>query len=144
LYGSSSSSSFSEKDDDGGSTESEPSTTRRLFHEILTFFAKTYADVFGLTEGPPLHDPLAVAAAFAPELFDDEDGARYEITVVTDGEHGDSAVIRSGVSQCGRTVARRLPKGEKGIRIPKAVRREEMWKILEECLGRAEKAAMGE
>lgn len=133
-----------EKKKDGAAESSPPSTTRKLFHEILTFFAKTYADVFGLTEGPPLHDPLAVAAAFAPELFDDEDGARYEITVVTDGEHGDSAVIRSGVSQCGRTVAKRLPKGEKGIRIPKAVRREEMWKILEECLGRAEKATAGE
>jgi uridine nucleosidase len=128
-----------------GSKDDSPSSTRTLFHEILTFFAGTYAQVFGLTEGPPLHDPLAVAAAFAPELFDDgdadDDGARYEVTVVTEGEHGDSAVIRSGESQCGRTVARKLPRGEKGIRIPRAVRKAEMWRVLEECLGRAERAA---
>ncbi|KAI9837954.1 MAG: hypothetical protein M1819_006108 [Sarea resinae] len=43
-------------------TEKAPSTLRRLLHDLLTFFSATYADVFGLTAGPPLHDPLAVAA----------------------------------------------------------------------------------
>ena len=32
-----------------------------MLHDLLTFFAHTYASVFGITAGPPLHDPLAVA-----------------------------------------------------------------------------------
>jgi len=36
-------------------------TLRVMLVELLTFFAKTYVEVFGITEGPPLHDPLAVA-----------------------------------------------------------------------------------
>lgn len=84
-----------------GSTgdSSQVSTVRRLFVEILTFFAKTYADVFGLTEGPPTHDPLAVAAIFAPDLFHDNGGERYSIEVVTEGDHGSSDHARSGASQ---------------------------------------------
>lgn len=45
------------------------SNVRQLFSEILQFFAKTYADIFGFTAGPPTHDPLAVFAAFLPEAF---------------------------------------------------------------------------
>ena len=32
-----------------------------MLHSLLSFFAHTYATVFGITQGPPLHDPLAVA-----------------------------------------------------------------------------------
>ena len=59
----------------GGATKGmEPtmeqiSPVRRLFFEILTYFAKTYQSVFGFRAGPPTHDPLAVIAAFAPSLF---------------------------------------------------------------------------
>ena len=49
-------------------TADSVSPVRQLFFEILTFFTKTYADVFGLREGPPLHDPLAVMVVLAPEL----------------------------------------------------------------------------
>jgi uridine nucleosidase len=131
---------------DPGAARRPPSPTRTLFHEILTFFAATYADVFGLTAGPPLHDPLAVAAAFAPGLFSDDnkgegEGARYAVRVVTDGEHGDSMLIRSGASQCGRTVATVLPRGQQGVRIPKALNIPELWALLEGCLERAEAEA---
>ena len=37
---------------------------RRVVGELLTFFAASYERVFGFTS-PPLHDPCAVAAAFA-------------------------------------------------------------------------------
>jgi uridine nucleosidase len=119
----------------------KPSMVRRLFVEILTFFAKTYADVFGLVEGPPTHDPLAVAAIFAPgvfspDLFDDRDGERYEVTVVTEGDHGSSDHARSGASQCGRTIAQLSPKGTAGVRIPRSLDGDRMWRVLEECLGR--------
>ncbi len=45
-----------------GRSGKEKSTLRTMLVELLTFFAATYRDVFGVTEGPPLHDPLAVAA----------------------------------------------------------------------------------
>ncbi len=32
-----------------------------MLHDLLTFFAHTYAAKFGLVHGPPLHDPLAIA-----------------------------------------------------------------------------------
>ncbi|EME48888.1 hypothetical protein DOTSEDRAFT_19392 [Dothistroma septosporum NZE10] len=85
---------------------------RRLFFEILTFFAKTYADVFGLVAGPPTHDPLAVAAIFAPELFVDNGGERFSVNVVTEGVHDTSDSARGGNSQCGKTVAQLLRKGQ--------------------------------
>lgn len=119
----------------------EPEVVRKLFVEILTFFAKTYADVFGLVEGPPTHDPLAVAAIFPKGLleegiFEDGDGERWAVSVVTDGPHGSSDHARSGASQCGRTVARLLPKGTAGVRIPRSLDAERLWKVLEGCLGR--------
>lgn len=118
----------------------EVSTVRKLFHEILTFFAKTYADVFGLTQGPPTHDPLAVATAIVPEFFYDNDGERYEVKVVTEGDHGASDSARNGISQCGRTVATMLPKGKAGVRIPRSLEKDKLWILLEECLGRAERS----
>ena len=38
--------------------------------DLLGFFAKTYKDVFGFVEGPPVHDPTAVAYVIAPEIFE--------------------------------------------------------------------------
>lgn len=64
------------------------SSVRKLFLEILAFFSKTYADVFGLTAGPPVHDLLAVAAVLMPEVFDDAGGERFDVRVETDGVHG--------------------------------------------------------
>jgi len=74
-------------------TMKDVSTVRRLFFEILTFFARTYAEVFDLTDGPPTHDPLAVAAAFRPSLFycnvdgnpGDQQTERFKVEVVTEG-----------------------------------------------------------
>ncbi|SMY23625.1 unnamed protein product [Zymoseptoria tritici ST99CH_1A5] len=122
----------------------KPSDTRNLFLEILTFFAKTYAEVFGLTAGPPLHDPLAVAALLPELLFYTATGTaegeeeRFEVSVVTEGEHGAESHVRNGGSQCGRTVVRKLDQGEEGVRVPRGVDGENMWKVLEGCLGSAE------
>ncbi|RMY04721.1 hypothetical protein D0866_15298, partial [Hortaea werneckii] len=75
---------------------SSVSTVRRLFFEVLTFFAKTYAEMFDLHAGPPTHDPLAVAVIFRPDLFYcNSNGAahlsqdeRFELEIVTEGQHG--------------------------------------------------------
>ena len=118
--------------------DSSPSTVRVLFKEILTFFAKTYADVFGLVAGPPLHDPLAVAACFAPDLFYDADGERFEVSVVIDGEHGNDLAVRQS-SQCGRTIIKKLLKNGPGVRIPRGLDSELLWRVLDLCLVQTDK-----
>jgi uridine nucleosidase len=99
------------------------SILRTMLVELLMFFAKTYADVFGITEGPPLHDPLAVAAVLdgieGEEIpFYDFKGEgrkreRYKVQVVTDGTH-DEALKGA---QTGRTIATLLPEGEEGVKV---------------------------
>lgn len=121
-------------------------TVRKLYSQILTFFAKTYADVFGLTQGPPAHDPLAVAAVLQPDLFfanttgtgtGTGNGERFAVQVIIDGEHGASDHVRSNSgSQCGRTVATLLPAHELGVRIPRSLDAEKVWRMLDDCLAR--------
>ena len=98
------------------------------------FFATTYAEVFGLVDGPPLHDPLAVAACFAPDLFADNRGERFAVSVVTEGYHGSGELVRDGSSQCGRTVAEKLCSGQSGVRIPRMLDESTLWAILDNCL----------
>ncbi|KAI2628913.1 Inosine/uridine-preferring nucleoside hydrolase [Xylaria nigripes] len=128
--------------------EPKPKTKlRQMLVELLMFFAGTYHDVFGLVDGPPLHDPLAVAAILtgtAHEIsFYDYDPAtpegaakqeRFEVRVVTKGTF-DEALKGE---QTGRTIARLLPPGEPGIRIPRGVDRDLFWKTIEECCQRAD------
>ena len=116
----------------------EPSTLRRMLHDLLIFFAGTYEEVFGLVEGPPLHDPVAVAALldnFGCEQlgFDDRAGERWEVNVVTDGQHSKNESVRG---QLGRTVVTRV-EGE-GVRIPRGLNVKAFWRALEECVQRAE------
>ncbi|KAK5129110.1 hypothetical protein LTR08_003898 [Meristemomyces frigidus] len=135
----------------GSGAGSEPtmasvSSVRRLFFEIVTFFARTYADVFGITAGPPTHDPLAVAVAFRPDLFycnaegtAEHSGQheRFTVEVVTKGEHGMN-VSSDTSSQCGRTIVTPLPPGEEGITIPRGLEARTLWSLLEACLNRTE------
>ncbi|KAK3904844.1 hypothetical protein C8A05DRAFT_42141 [Staphylotrichum tortipilum] len=127
------------------------SRLRVMLVELLMFFAKTYSDVFGITEGPPLHDPLAVAAVLAGlgdehEIpFCDSDPAgepglaqpeRYEVAVVTEGSYEDA---RAG-ARTGQITARLLPPGEAGVRIPRSLDIPLFWKAIEECVSRADAA----
>lgn len=101
---------------------------RQMFYELLVFFAKTYEEVFGLKDGPPLHDPLAVAVLLTglePTLFNDQKYERYEVEVVTGGE------------QDGRTV---ISSVDEGVFIPRAVNVERFWDIIEKCMEAADKA----
>lgn len=120
-----------------------PTPIRALFHEIMTFFAKTYAEEFALTEGPPLHDPLAVAATFAPDLFDDNAGERFSVDVVTQGEHrADPAQNRAdaeAVGQLGRTLVTKVD-GE-GVRIPRRLDVARFWDMIDEALAKAEETS---
>ena len=118
-------------------SRAEVSDVRKLFSEILVFFAKTYDEVFGISAGPPMHDPLAVAAVFAPYLFRDNDGERYTVSVIIDDKTG---TLDHKDLQCGRTVARKCESGAPGIRIPRALDVDKTWRMLEDCLSRAEKS----
>lgn len=104
----------------------------------MSFFASTYAEVFAITEGPPLHDPLAVAAAVHPDMFDDKGGERFKIEMVTEGEH---SMDMAKVGELGRTKVTKLPPGEGGCRIPRAVDLEAFWGLIESCLQKADKVS---
>ncbi|KAI0195950.1 inosine-uridine preferring nucleoside hydrolase-domain-containing protein [Astrocystis sublimbata] len=124
------------------------STLRQMLVELLMFFAETYRDAFGIVEGPPLHDPLAVAAILAGTTheipfydFDPKETSgsskqeRFEVRVVTEGTMED-ATDRG--AQTGRTIARLLPPGEEGVRIPRGVDIKLFWKVIEECIQKAD------
>jgi uridine nucleosidase len=126
---------------------------RTMLVQLLNFFADTYNKVFGIKEGPPLHDPLAVAAvltgtAAAIPFYDYMHGKdttetgesvaeRYEVTVVTDGTIDEAL---AGLAETGRTVAKLLPPGAEGIRIPRGLDIPRFWKVMEECCSRADEA----
>jgi uridine nucleosidase len=131
-----------------GSLDVEPragvSTVRTLFHEILTFFAATYSSQFGMYAGPPLHDPLAVFAVFAPQMFEDQGGERFAVHVVCGADDcawaaaGEEPKSRAG--ECGRTVVALLGKDEPGVRIPREVDVAAFWTCLNMALTSAEEA----
>ncbi|KAG9241019.1 Inosine/uridine-preferring nucleoside hydrolase domain-containing protein [Calycina marina] len=119
-------------------------TLRTMLVELLTFFAKTYADVFGITEGPPLHDPLAVAVCLdgivGAEIpfFDFVEGGkreRYKVQIITEGSHDEA---HAG-AETGRTVATLLPDGQEGVKIPRGLDVARFWSVVEDCMERADK-----
>jgi uridine nucleosidase len=117
------------------------STLRPMLHELVMFFASTYAHVYGLTSGPPLHDPIAVVAILSDQPFDrlgfdDGDGERWHVRVITDGLHSHSSDQRG---QVGRTVATVAPLHKGGVRIPRSLNVECFWETVEDCIRRAEK-----
>lgn len=146
------------KGGDGEIAGKGKSILRKMLTELMTFFANTYADVFGITEGPPLHDPLAVAAVFDGvagveipfyDFESNETGVeglgsgvggktrrreRYEVKIVTEGSHEDAL---KG-AETGRTIVRLLPEGEEGVKIPRGLDVGRFWKVLEDCLERAD------
>ncbi|KAL4741835.1 Inosine/uridine-preferring nucleoside hydrolase domain-containing protein [Aspergillus similis] len=128
-----------------GDPSTAPTVLRQMLYELLLFFASTYETEFGLTTGPPLHDPLAVAAIIStlnpdfarryPEQtlkFDDRNGERFAVTVVTDGLHGTDVAM---VGQLGRSV---VSSHAAGVTIPRAVDIEAFWNIIVDCIRRAD------
>ncbi|KAF1832199.1 Inosine/uridine-preferring nucleoside hydrolase [Decorospora gaudefroyi] len=116
-----------------------PTPIRALFTQITSFFAQTYAQIFSITAGPPLHDPLAVAAAFDPTIFDDDGGERFRVDVITQGVH--SQHQPADVGELGRTKVEKLAPGEAGCRIPRSVDLDAFWRRIEGALGCAERVS---
>lgn len=108
------------------------------------------SDIFGITEGPPLHDPLAVAAVLTgtPDeiVFNDWDAERseqpryderFDVSVVTAGVFEEA---QKGNAETGRTIATLLPRGESGVRIPRSMDVAKFWDVIEDCVERADEA----
>lgn len=108
------------------------------------------SDVFGIVEGPPLHDPLAVAAILTGTEYEipfyDYDPKspegpgrreRFEVEVVTDGTLEDA---KHRGAPTGRTHVKLLPPGSEGVRIPRGLDIPLFWKVIEECCERADQA----
>ncbi|KAE9381889.1 nucleoside hydrolase [Stipitochalara longipes BDJ] len=126
-----------------GKDGKQKTTLRIMLVELLLFFAKTYAHVFGITEGPPLHDPLAVAAVLDGivgveipfyDFKDERKMERYAVHVVTEGSHEDA---QAG-AETGRTIVKLLPEGEEGVKIPRGLDIARFWRVLEDSLERAD------
>ncbi|KAL2212504.1 Inosine/uridine-preferring nucleoside hydrolase [Sarocladium strictum] len=133
---------------DGPKTGAGKSTLRTMLVELLYFFAQTYADVFEIHAGPPLHDPLAVAAILAGtedeiRFFDWDEklshgpkhDERFGVTVITEGSIEEA---KEGKKETGRTLAKELPVGEPGVRIPRGMDEAHFWRVIEECMEKAD------
>ncbi|KAF8415479.1 Inosine/uridine-preferring nucleoside hydrolase domain-containing protein [Tirmania nivea] len=102
---------------------------RKMLHDLLSFFASTYAKVFNITEGPPLHDPLAVAAILPPS-----DPTEQQLTAIQGGprwewEHAKVIVDTHGV-EVGRTLKHAPKQGETIVRIAVSVDVPRFWEVL--------------
>jgi uridine nucleosidase len=75
------------------------------------------------------HDPTVTE----PGLQERE---RFEVTVITEGTYEDA---QAG-ARTGQTVVKLLPPGEEGVRIPRSLDIPLFWKVLEECVERADEA----
>lgn len=111
-----------------------PTRIRTMFNELFVYVAGTYEAEWGMDDGAPLHDPLAVAALLAdhpdPESqidFDDNHGERWHLDVVL-----------SGLEE-GRTIAVKLEHGKEGVCIPRTLDVDKFWRTLESCMAAADK-----
>lgn len=111
---------------------------RTMLFELLTFFSATYERVFGITAGPPLHDPLAVAAIIpTDEIAWEMEEVRVE--VVCHGEdlgktiktHEEPEVHGVGLGGEARGSVVR-------VRVPVKVDVDAFWGVLLEAVARAD------
>ena len=66
------------KEIEGRILSSKPTKFRQMWVDLGQFFAQTYVDVFGITEGPPLHDACAVhIAALIGQGIESQKGGRW-------------------------------------------------------------------
>ena len=111
---------------------------RKMLHDLLTFFASTYAAVFNITEGPPLHDPLAVAAVLpCPILATLHQKSSSAGGIQFEWEYVKVVVDIHGV-EIGRTQKHAPKEGETVVRVAKAVDVQKFWEVLMDAVGKAD------
>ena len=106
-----------------------PSDLRQMYHELLMYFAHTYARVFGMADGPPLHDPVAVAV-----LLKDHPNPEHRIDFQTNDEAWTVDIELAG-REIGRT---RIKAINGGVLIPRTFDLDKFWSVLNDCMLRAE------
>ena len=134
-------------------TKARSSKLRPLLREIIAFFAHTYATQFGFIDGPPVHDPVAVAVLisgiFEKIAAEGEEGTSGGKEPKPDVETNmfDMEVLLEG-EQSGRTVATKVVGGrghegevtgaKRGVRIPNTINVDRFWEVMSETVTRAE------
>lgn len=89
--------------------ENSNSSIREMFYKIIMFYSKAYETRYGIIEGPPLHDPVAIFSLLPliqkqqnPEEDLDEDYKyhylRRKLTIVQDGEHKGETLVKDNDS----------------------------------------------
>ena len=126
-----------------GPQHGELSKVRRLFKEVLLFFAATYRDEFGMTEGPPLHDPLSVWAVLYPSGFEDRprdeklrlksEKERWRVSVTIDPPG-----LPPQDDRTGQTVLTKTSDGSSRVRVPREVDIAPFWAAIDTALACAE------
>ena len=111
------------------------SSVRSLMQEVLNFFATTYKSQFGIEDGPPLHDPLAVWVVLEPERWGDGGGERWDVDVVV--EPGHYHPENNPKNHVGQTIIRPSANGL-GVRIPRIVDINLFWNRIDDALKSAE------
>ena len=111
---------------------------RKAFCDLLGFFGDRYRNVAGLASGPPLHDPVAVAALLPHEevSFDDRGGERWRVDVVTDGPHE----TKTSTNETGRTVVTKV--NTEGVRIPGGLDIKHFWQLVQDAMSVSEERLM--
>ncbi|KAL9619008.1 MAG: hypothetical protein Q9160_006329 [Pyrenula sp. 1 TL-2023] len=118
----------------GSSINASPTRLRKMYHDLLMFFASTYSNVFDLREGPPVHDPLAVAVLLRDHKDDnvrisykEEPLERFMVEVVCEGQ------------EVGRTIVKEA-RGQKGaVSIPRSLDVAKFWQVLNDCMETADR-----
>lgn len=123
----------------------ETQLLRKMLHDLLTFFSDTYARVYGITAGPPLHDPLAVAAVLPTDEIS-WDIQRVPVRVATSGDEVGRTVkvLGKGEGEGGVEEVRGEELGKGGVekdalvKIPKSCDVDAFWKVILKAVDTAE------
>lgn len=111
---------------------SELSRTRRLMREIMLFFADSYSQQFSISDGPPLHDPIAVWAVLRPDMFDDAKKERWNVSVTL--QPGKYHPVDDPENHAGQTVLSRSSDTGAGVFVPRSMEVDEFWKDIDDAL----------
>lgn len=112
------------------------STTKKFFQDIVVFFANVYDKRYGVKQGPPIHDPVAVFSLlpFIDEDFEDY-GYKYlrrKLQVVQKGERAGETVVENGDLNS-------AVEEDDGIYVGIDVNVDVFWDCMKEALDNAEK-----
>lgn len=117
-------------------SQQTPSVVRQMLFELIQFFTKTYEKQFEFSQGPPLHDPLAI---FVVLHLIRQDGIELSMPVPDIGldfKRADIKVVQEG-EHIGETVPKDSPNG---TYICYNANFDLFWKMLLESLNQITKA----